>query len=133
MVTATLPDVTSAYAAYLCDEVAEMSQDLPDRVVTPHIRPDGECIELAVRVLDDGRFQVGDMVNSIAYLWTTAVIPDLEPTDGIELIARQFGVAIVDNELQVEADAESLGERTYALLEAVRAVSWLGQRIWRRA
>ena len=131
MVTATLPDVTSAYAAYLCDETAMMSEGVLHHIVTPHIRPDGECIELAVRVLDDGRFQVGDMVNSIAYLWTTAVIPELEPTDGIELIARQFGVAIVDNELQVEADAESLGERTYALLEAVRAVSWLGQRIWR--
>lgn len=129
MVTATLPDVTSAYAAYLCDEIIEMSRELPDRIVTPHIRPDGECIELKVTMLGDGRFRVGDMVNSIAYLWTTAVIPELEPTGGIELIARQFGVAIVDNELQVEADAESLGERTYALLEAVRAVSWLGQRI----
>lgn len=129
MVTATVPDVTSAYAAYLCDEIAEMSRELPDRIVTPHIRPDGECIELAVRVLDDGRFQVGDMVNSIAYLWTTVVIPELEPTEGIEYIALKFGVDIVDNELRVEADEESLGERTYALLEAVRAVSWLGHRI----
>ena len=132
MVTATLPDVTTAYAKYLCDEIADMSEELPHRVVTPHIRPDGECIELVVRALGDGRFRIGDAVNSIAYLWTTAVIPELEPTDGIELIARVFSVDIVDivdNELQVEADEESLGERTYALLEAVRAVSWLGHRI----
>ena len=126
MVTATLPDVTTAYAKYLCDEIADMSEELPHRVVTPHIRPDGECIELVVRALGDGRFCIGDMVNSIAYLWTTAVIPEFEPTDGIELIARVFSV---DNELQVEADEASLGERTYALLEAIRAVSWLGQRI----
>lgn len=129
MVTATVPNVTSAYAAYLCDEIAEMSRELPHRIVTPHIRPDGECIELKVTVLRDGRFRVGDMLNSIAYLWTTAVIPELEPTEGIEYIALKFGVAIVDNELRVEADEESLGERTYALLEAVRAVSWLGHRI----
>ena len=129
MVTATLPDVTSAYAAYLCKETARMSEGTPDWIVTPHIRPDGECIELEVTALGDGRYRIGDMVNSLAYLWTTAVIPELEPTDGIELIARSFRVAIVDNELQVEADEESLGERTYALLEAVRAVSWLGHRI----
>ena len=129
MVTATLPDVTSAYAAYLCKETARMSEGTPDWIVTPHIRPDGECIELEVTALGDGRYRIGDMVNSLAYLWTTAVIPELEPTDGIELIARSFRVAIIDNELQVEADEESLGERTYALLEAVRAVSWLGHRI----
>ena len=129
MVTATLPDVTSAYTKYLCDQVADMSEELPHRVVTPHIRPDGECIELEVCALGDGRFRVSDMVNSIAYLWTTAVIPEFEPTDGIELIARVFSVDIVDSELQVEADEETLGERTYALLEAVRAVSWLGHRI----
>ena len=129
MITATVPNVTSAYAAYLCDEIIEMSRELPDRIVTPHIRPDGECIELEVTALSDGRFRIGDMVHSIAYLWTTVVIPELEPTEGIEYIALKFGVAIVDNELRVEADAESLGERTYALLEAVRAVSWLGQRI----
>ena len=131
MVTATLPDVTGAYAAYLCDETAMMSEGALHHIVTPHIRPDGECIELEVTALGDGRFRIGDMVQSIAYLWTTVVIPELEPTEGIEYIALKFGVAIVDNELQVEADAESLGERTYALLEAVRAVSWLGQRIWR--
>ena len=129
MVTATLPDVTTAYTEYLCDQVADMSEELPHRVVTPHIRPDGECIELEVCALGDGRFRVSDMVNSIAYLWTNTVIPEFEPTDGIELIARVFSVAIVDNELQVEAYEETLGERTYALLEAVRAVSWLGQRI----
>ena len=129
MVTATLPDVTTAYAAYLCKETAMMSEEAPHWIVTPHIRPDGECIELEVTALGDGRFRIGDMVNSLAYLWTTAVIPELEPTDGIELIARSFRVAIVDNELLVEADEESLGERTYALLEAVRAVSWLGHRI----
>ena len=129
MVTATVPDVTSAYAAYLCDETAMMSEGALHHVVTPHIRPDGESIELEVTALGDGRFRIGDMVQSIAYLWTTVVIPELEPTEGIEYIALKFGVAIVDNELQVEADAESLGERTYALLEAVRAVSWLGHRI----
>lgn len=129
MVTATLPDVTSAYAAYLCDETAMMSEGALQHIVTPHIRPDGECIELEVTALGDGRFRISDMVQSIAYLWTTVVIPELEPTEGIEYIALKFGVAIVDNELQVEADAESLGERTYALLEAVRAVSWLGHRI----
>ena len=129
MVTATLPDVTTAYAKYLCDEIADMSEELPRRVVTPYIRPDGECIELVVRALGDGRFRIGDAVNSIAYLWTTAVIPELEPTEGVEYIARRFGVNIVDNELLVEADEETLGERTYLLLEAIRAVSWLGQRI----
>ena len=129
MVTATLPDVTTAYTKYLCDQVADMSEELPHRVVTPHIRPDGECIELEVCALGDGRFRVSDMVNSIAYLWTNTVIPEFEPTDGIELIARVFSVDIVDSELQVEADEETLGERTYALLEAVRAVSWLGHRI----
>ena len=129
MVTATVPDVTSAYAAYLCDETAMMSEGVLHHIVTPHIRPDGECIELEVTALGDGRFRIGDMVQSIAYLWTTVVIPELEPTEGIEYIALKFGVAIVDNELQVEANAESLGERTYALLEAVRAVSWLGHRI----
>lgn len=129
MVTATLPDVTTAYTNYLCDQIADMSEELPDRIVTPHIRPDGECIELEVTALGDGRFRIGDMVNSIAYLWTTVVIPELEPTEGVEYIALKFGVSIVDNELLVEADEESLGERTYALLEAVRAVSWLGHRI----
>ena len=129
MVTATLPDVTSAYAKYLCDEIAAMPEELPHRLDTPHIRPDGECIELEVSALGDGRFRVGDMVNSIAYLWTTVVIPELEPTEGVEYIARRFGVSIVDNELLVEADEETLGERTYLLLEAVRAVSWLGHRI----
>ena len=129
MVTATLPDVTTAYAKYLCDQIADMSEELPRRVVTPHIRPDGECIELEVSALGNGRFRVGDMVHSIAYLWTTVVIPELEPTEGVEYIARRFGVSIVDNELLVEADEETLGERTYALLEAIRAVSWLGHRI----
>ena len=57
------------------------------------------------------------------------MIPELEPTEGVEYIARRFGVSIVDNELLVEADEEALGERTYLLLEAIRAVSWLGQRI----
>ena len=129
MVTATLPDVASAYTKYICDEIAAMPEELPHRLVTPHIRPDGECIELEVSALGDGRFRVGDMVNSIAYLWTTVVIPELEPTEGVEYIARRFGVSIVDNELLVEADEETLGERTYLLLEAIRAVSWLGQRI----
>lgn len=129
MATATLPDITSAYAAYLCNETAMMSEGALHHIVTPHIHPDGECIELKVTALGDGRFRVGDMVNSIAYLWTTAVIPELEPTSDIELIARQFGVDIMDNELRAEADAGALGERTYALLEAVRAVSWLGHRI----
>ena len=129
MVTATLPDVTTAYTKFLCDQIADMSEELPRRVVTPHIRPDGECIELVVRPLGDGRFCIGDAVNSIAYLWTTAVIPELEPTEGVEYIALKFSVDIVDNELRVEADEETLGERTYALLEAVRAVSWLGHRI----
>ena len=126
--TTHLPDIASAYARHL----AETIQPIPDPrghfLVTPYIRPDGEAIELELECLADGRTRLHDMGGSLAYLWTTGVISDTSPTAAVERIARRFNVALVDNALQVEADEQTLGERTYALLEAVRAVSWLERR-----
>lgn len=122
-----LSDVASAFAQHLADGIRVIPDDRGHFLATPYIRPDGEAIELELECLADGRTRLHDMGNSLAYLWLNGVLSDTGPTPGIDLIARQFGVAIVDNALQVEADEESLGERACALLEAARAVSWLGQ------
>ena len=129
MATATdeVPDVAAAFARHLSNGIRLIPDDRGRFLATPYIRPDGEAIELELECLADGRTRLHDMGNSLAYLWLNGVISDTGPTPGIDLIARQFGVAIVDNALQVEADDASLGERACALLEAARAVSWLGQ------
>ena len=126
--TTHLPDIASAYAHYLADAIQPIPDPRGHFLVTPYIRPDGEAIELELECLADRRTRLHDMGGSLAYLWTTGVIPDTGPTAAVERIARRFNVAIVDNALQVEADERTLGERTHALLEAARAVSWLDRR-----
>ena len=112
--TADAPsDVASAFAQHLADSIRLIPDDRGHFLATPYIRPDGEAIELELECLADGRTRLHDMGNSLAYLWLNGVLSNTGPTPGIDLIARQFGVAIVDN----------------ALLEAARAVSWLGQRL----
>ena len=90
---------------------------------TPYTRPDGEGFEFEVRTLPDGRICMSDMGDTIGYLFVNGLTLSQALLASARQIAKTHGVSIQRNELNVEADADSIGEGMQGLIQAALSVS----------
>ena len=90
---------------------------------TPYMRPDGEGFEFEMRTLPDGRICMSDMGDTIGYLFVNGLTLSQALLASARQIAKTHGVSIQRNELNVEADADSIGEGMQGLVQAALSVS----------
>lgn len=90
---------------------------------TPYMRPDGEGFEFEMRTLPDGRIRMSDMGDTIGYLFVNGLTLSQALLASARQIAKTHGVSIQRNELNVEADADSIGEGMQGLVQAALSVS----------
>lgn len=90
---------------------------------TPYTRPDGEGFEFEVRTLPDGRICMSDMGDTIGYLFVNGLTLSQTLLASARQIAKTHGVSLQRNELNVEADANSIGEGVHGLTQAALSVS----------
>ena len=90
---------------------------------TPYTRPDGEGFEFEVRTLPDGRICMSDMGDTIGYLFVNGLTLSQALLASARQIAKTHGVSLQRNELNVEADADSIGEGVQGLVQAALSVS----------
>lgn len=90
---------------------------------TPYMRPDGEGFEFEMRTLPDGRICMSDMGDTIGYLFVNGLTLNSALLASASQIAKTHGVSLQQNELNVEADADSIGEGVQGLIQAALSVS----------
>ena len=120
-------EVVSKYLARLSEDFEVSPSDEGCYVVTPFTRPDGEGIEFEITVLPSGRTRLGDMGDSLGYLYVNGLTLTRGVLDRARNIARGYGVSFERNALVVESNTEAVGADAHRLIQATLAVTSLVQ------
>lgn len=97
--------------------------------VTPFRRPDGEMVEVELKLLPGGRIRLTDMGDSIGYLHINGLTLTRSVLQDTRKLCRRYGVSLERYELVTEVDTEAgAGERLHALIQSALAVTDLIQK-----
>ncbi len=121
------PKAVPVYWEHLSNEFEVSKSNDGCFVLTPFLRPDGEAIELQLKVRPDNRVLLSDMGDSLGYLYVNGLTLTKAVMDKTRRISRGFSVTLSQNELSVYSDAQSIGEALHRLIQATLAVTDLIQ------
>ena len=96
-------------------------------VLTPFIRPDGEAIELELDTLPNGRVRLGDMGDTLGYLFVNGLTLSQTVMDYAKRISMSYGVSLQRDTLSIEVEQPAMGDAFHYLIQAVLAVTDLIQ------
>lgn len=125
MVTPACEQVVVKYLEALSGEFETTRSGSGCFLVTPFIRPDGEAIELELEQLSSGHVLIGDMGDTLGYLYVNGLTLSRSTLDNARRIARPLGVSLQRNALVVETEPESIGDAVHRLIQSVLAVTSL--------
>ena len=98
-------------------------------ITTPFVRSDGEAIELSVEVAPTGMIRVGDMGDTLGYLYVNGLTLSRSVVDSASRISRSFGTSLQRGQIVVQVqNTEQLGQALQGVLQSVLAVSDLIQK-----
>lgn len=92
---------------------------------TPFVRPDGEGIELEMRVFHEGRIDMSDMGDTLGYLYVNGLTLSKTLMAEARAIAKAHGVSLQRNRFHIEMNAVSMGIDTHEMIQAILGVSSL--------
>ena len=118
-------DVVSKYLARLSEDFEVSASDEACYVTTPFTRPDGEVIEFEITILPSGRTRLGDMGDSLGYLYVNGLTLTRSMMDRARNIARGYDISFERNALVVESNSEVVGADAHRLIQASLAVTSL--------
>lgn len=96
-------------------------------VLTPFLRPDGESVELEIVSLPNGATRLGDMGDTLGYLYTNGLTLTKSVLDKARRIARRHRVALRQSSLLIESESALTGDEVHRLIQASIEVSNLIQ------
>lgn len=96
-------------------------------LLTPFIRPDGECIELEIVSLPNGATRLGDMGDTMGYLYTNGLTLTESVMDQARRSARRHRVALRQSALEIETESALTGDEVHRLIQAAMEISNLIQ------
>ena len=123
MMPQTCHDIVAEYIDILKDEFQVAPSDNGCLLATPFIRPDGEGIEIELEALSDGRVRIGDMGDTLGYLYVNGMILSRNLIADARRISKPHDVSLTNNELSVTVEPESLGRGMHGLIQATISVT----------
>ena len=120
-------NVISKYLSQLSGDFSVAPSDRGCYIATPFTRPDGEIIEFELTDLPSGPARLGDMGETLGYLYVNGLTLTRGVLDKARNIARGYGISFERNALVVEGNSEITGEDLHRLLQATLAVTALVQ------
>lgn len=120
-------DVARRYLDCLSADFAATPSENGCYIITPFARPDGEAIELEIVSLPNGAVRLGDMGDTLGYLYTNGLTLTRSVLDKARHIARKHRVSFQQSSLLINADDSLPGDDVHRLLQAVMEVSNLIQ------
>ncbi len=128
MTPQTCHDMVADYIDILKDDFHVAPSDSGCMLATPFIRPDGEGIEIELEALPDGRVRIGDMGDTLGYLYVNGMTLSRNLIADARRISKPYDVSLTNNELSVTVEPESLGRGVHGLIQAIISVTDLIQK-----
>lgn len=125
--TAQCVDAVQKYLDVLSADFEVTPSENGCYVLTPFLRPDGESIELEIVSLPNGNVRIGDMGDTLGYLYANGLTLTKSVLDKARRIARRHRVALHQNVLLVSGEATLTGDEIHRLIQAGIEVSALIQ------
>jgi hypothetical protein len=120
--------IVPAYLAALESGFECASSDDGWFLATPFVRPDGEGIEIELRIMPNGSISVTDMGDTLGYLYVNGLTLSKALVTSARQIAKTYGISLQRNQLGVQVEPDSIGLAVNDMIQATLSVSDLIQK-----
>lgn len=111
-------EIVSTYIANLEANFSVEAHPSGCVIVTPFLRPDGDCIEILIEERIDGDLLLTDMGDTLGYLHVNGMLLSRRLMDDARRISHRFGASINVNEIVLQTEVSGINASLHDLVQA---------------